>query len=300
MTETMGAEEYLHDAPRSQIEPWLVWAPVLAGILLLYLPTYIDLGRVFWKLREGTAAPVMVILAGWLLLRERSVLARFGANDGKVIGIVLFGLGTAMYIVGRSQTFYQFEVGSQIPLLLGITGILLGRAGLRRLAVPIFFLVFLVPVPGTILDQLLLPLKEWVSDLVDESLHLAGYPIARIGVVLSIGPYNLLVADACAGLHSMAALLGIGLFYTYLATDCRPWAKVTLMLSALPIAMMANVLRVAGLTLVTYHFGEATGVKFHDIAAYLEVLLAFTSFFAVERLLLWIQNHQAFSTRTHA
>ncbi len=280
---TMAAAQISRQAGRGR--PWAAWAPVLAGLALLYVPTYLDVYQEFWSLHEQSAAPVMLLLVGWLAWRERSAFAAVGAIDARLSGGVMFVAGVVLYILGRSQSFYQLEVVSQIPVLLGVVGILLGRAGLRRLWFPALLLLCLVPVPGSALDQLLLPLKELVSDVVDDVLHLSGYPTARSGAVLSIGPYDLLIADACSGLNSMLALSGVGLFYVYLSGRSRRWIKATLLLSILPIAFLANVIRVAGLTLITYYAGEGAGIRFHDRAAYLEILLAFGSFFAIERLL---------------
>jgi exosortase/archaeosortase family protein len=112
-------------------------------------------------------------------------------------------------------------------------------------------------------------------------------------VVISIGPYDLLIADACSGLHSMVALSGVGLFYVYISGQLRRWQKGVLLLSILPIAFLANVLRVMLLTLITYYAGEAAGRGFHDRAAYLEILLAFCSFFALERLLTWNERRDS-------
>jgi exosortase len=271
-----------------EARPWVAWAPVLAGLALLYVPTYVDLYREFWNLRQQSAAPVMLLLVGWIAWRERDAFAAVGATDARRLGGCLFAVGLACYVLGRSQTFYQLEVASQIPLLLGMVAMLLGHEGLRRLWFPIALLICLVPVPGSILEQILLPLKESVSDVVDNALHLAGYPIARSGAILSIGPYQLLVADACSGLNSMLALSGVGLFYVYLSRQLRPWIRLALLASTVPIAFAANVLRVTGLVLITYYGGEGAGMSFHDRAAYLEVVLAFGGFFAIERLLVWI------------
>src|SRR5262249_51966070 len=147
-----------------------------------------------------------------------------------------------------------------------------------------------VPIPGSILDQLLLPLKEWVSSTVDAVLHGFGYPIARNGVLLMIGPYSLLIADACSGLNSMVALTGIGLLYVYLAGHSRRWITVALLLSVLPIAFLANIIRVAALVLITYYGGEASGRAFHDQASFVEIGLAFGAFFALEQLIVWIDR----------
>jgi exosortase B len=287
----VSAAHILREDVRAQ--SWAAWAPVLAGLALLYVPTYVDIYHEFWSLHEQSAAPVMLLLVGWLAWRERAVFATAGATGARLVGSILFAVGVVLYVLGRSQTFYQLEVASQIPLLLGVVGILLGSQGLRRLWFPTLLLLCLVPVPGSALDQLLLPLKELVSDVVDNSLHLAGYPSARSGAVLSIGPYNLLIADACSGLNSMLALSGVGLFYVYLSSHERRWIKAALLLSILPVAFLANIVRVAGLTLITFYAGESAGVSFHDRAAYLEILLAFGGFFAIERVLAWAAGGRA-------
>jgi exosortase len=287
----MSTGHILREDVRAQ--PWAVWAPVVAGLGLLYVPTYVGVYHEFWSLHEQSAAPIMLLLVGWLAWRERGAFAAIGATDARLVGSILFAVGAVLYVLGRSQSFYQLEVASQIPLLLGVVGILMGSQGLRRLWFPTLLLLCLVPVPGSALDQLLLPLKELVSDVVDNALHLAGYPSARSGAVLSIGPYNLLIADACSGLNSMLALSGVGLFYVYLSGHARPWIKAALLLSILPVAFLANVVRVAGLTLITFYAGESAGVRFHDRAAYLEILLAFGGFFAIERVLVWAGGRRA-------
>jgi exosortase len=135
------------------------------------------------------------------------------------------------------------------------------------------------------LDALLLPLKDWVSAIVDTTLHALGYPIARNGVLLMIGSYRLLIADACSGLNSMVALSGIGLLYVHLAAHRSPVRNAALLASILPIAFAANIVRVMLLVLITYYGGESAGRAFHDHAGLIEVLLAFGAFFALDRLL---------------
>jgi exosortase B len=265
-----------------------IWAPVLAGIALLYVPTYLDLYRVFWLAERAAHGPVILAMIGWLVWRERAILGRFKPGESQTLGVALFVAGLILYVLGRSQSFYQLDAGSQIPLLTGVVYLLLGTQGLKRLWFPIGLLVFLVPVPGSMLDQLLMPLKDWVSSTVDNALHMAGYPIARNGVVLIIGSYSLLIADACSGLNSMVALSGIGLLYVYVAGHSSRWMNAALLVSILPIAFLANIIRVMTLVLVTYYRGDDAGQAFHDQASYLEIVLAFGGFFAFDHLMLWL------------
>jgi exosortase len=225
-------------------------------------------------------------MVAWLVWRERDGLHRSHAGERQMLGVALLGFGLLLYVLGRSQSIHQLEVGSQIPVFAGIVCLLLGTQGLRRFWFPILLLVFLVPIPGSILDQLLLPLKGWVSGVVDTTLHAMGYPIARNGVVLIIGPYSLLIADACSGLNSMVALAGIGLLYTYVAGHSNRWLNTALLLSILPIAFAANIARVMILVLITYYEGDTAGQAFHDHAGLLEIALAFGGFFVFDHLML--------------
>jgi exosortase B len=267
------------------------WLPVCLGLACLYLPTYYDLYRVFWVTREGAYSPVMLCFIVWLVWRQRDAFSLPRPTPLPALGMAAFAFGLLAYILGRSQSFYNLEVGSQLPLLFGLVYLMLGRAGLKRLWFPILLLVFVVPIPGSLLDQILLPLKELVSRIVDSSLYAAGYPIARNGVVLMIGPYSLLIADACSGLNSLIAISGIGLIYVYLTGHSSRWVNGLLLLSVVPIAFLANIVRVMALVLVTFYFGDGAGSSFHDQAGYLEIAVAFGAFFLLDAALGTLQRH---------
>jgi exosortase B len=267
------------------------WIPVCLGLAWLYLPTYFDLYRVFWSTREGTYSPVMLAFIVWLVWRERAAFALPRPNAPSTLGMAAFAVGLLAYILGRSQSFYNLEVGSQVPLLFGVVYLMLGKPGLKRLWFPILFLVFVVPIPGSLLDQILLPLKELVSRIVDNFLYAAGFPIARNGVVLMIGPYSLLIADACSGLNSIIAVSGIGLIYIYLAGRSNRWVNGVLLFSVIPIAFLANIIRVIALVLVTFYFGDGAGSSFHEQAGYLEIAVAFGAFFLLDATLGRFQRH---------
>lgn len=264
------------------------WVP--AGLLALYGPTYFDLFETFWRSGRAVQGPVILAWIAWLVWRDRANIAIQERPPVSIPAALLFAFGLLCYALGRSQSFFQLEIGSQLPLLTAVVWLTLGRSALRQLAFPIAFTVFVIPVPGTLLDALLLPLKQWVSAIADNGLYSLGYPIARNGVVLMIGPYDLLIADACSGLNSMVALSGMGLIYTYVVGRRSRWHNGLLLASVLPVAFVANVIRVIALLLITYYGGDAAGRAFHDSAAWLEIVLAFAGFFAVDRLLGWITS----------
>jgi exosortase B len=187
-----------------------------------------------------------------------------------------------MYLVGRSQSIAMLEVLAQLPMLVGLLLHLRGRRGVAAVAFPLFFLVFMTPWPSDLVAYVTGPLKAAVSVVAANALHAVGYPVGRSGVILTVGPYQLLVADACAGLNSLFTLEALGLLYLNLMNHTSVVRNVTLAIAIVPISFVANVVRVCVLVLVTYHFGDEAGQGFlHGFsgtvlfAAALMLMLAF-------------------------
>ncbi len=236
--------------------------PVLAGLLVLYIPTYYDMSQTEWTRDEYIHCPMVLVATIWLFWRQRDTLLAPPQQTRPVAGAIILGFGLLLYAIGRSQEIILFEIGSQIPVLLGTLLITLGGKAAGALWFPLFFLVFMMPLPGFIVDAMTNPLKRQVSALAENILYALGYPIARSGVVLNIGPYQLMVADACSGLNSMFSLSAVGLLYLYLLHYPSKLKNILLIASILPIAFVANLIRVMTLVLVTYHFGDEAGQGF--------------------------------------
>ncbi len=261
------------------------WWPVLTGLLVLYLPTYYDLSQTVWTEEEYVHSPMVLIASIWLFWRQREALLAPPQQTRPAAGGILLGVGLLLYAIGRSQEILLFEVGSQIPVLLGVLLITLGDNAVRKLWFPLFFLLFMIPVPILLVDLMTGPLKQQISQLAEDTLYALGYPIARSGVVLTIGPYQLLVADACSGLHSMFSLSAMGLLYLYLLHYPSRLKNALLIASILPIAFFANVVRVIILVLVTYHFGDEAGQGFlHKFAGIILFAAALLMLFGLDGL----------------
>jgi exosortase len=262
------------------------WAPVAAGLLLLYVPTYRDLAAVFWANENGAPGVVVLSIWFWLVWRERAALAaRAPTALGSLLGWTGVVVGAALYAFGRSQQIHQLEAGSQLVLLPGIALVMLGPASTRRLWFAWLFLSFTVPWPGSFMDSLLVPLKEFVSAAVTELLYRVGLPIARDGVVIYAGPYQLFIADACSGLNQLVALAAIGVLYVFLAGHRSRGRSAVLLAAIVPIAVFANLARVTALVLATYFGGDQLGLALHDYVSYAEIGVAFGSFFVADAAL---------------
>jgi exosortase B len=154
------------------------------------------------------------------------------------------------------------EVGSLIWWLAALALLLRGPKQLKAIWFALFFLLFMIPLPGTVVDALTQPMKMAVSWMAEQILFGVGYPISRSGVVLQIGPYQLLVADACAGLHTLFTLEAMGLLYLNVVRSSSIFRNVALAILIVPISFSANVIRVMVLTLITYHLGDEAGQGF--------------------------------------
>lgn len=262
----------------------LLWAPVAFGLLVLYVPTYHDLNEHFWA-REGGAPGIVLAIWIWLLWRERAaLLAERRTLAGAALGWTAIAAGVAAYALGRSQQMFQLEAGSQVLVLTGVALAVLGPASTRRLWFVLAFLVFTVPLPGSLMDSVLVPLKELVSAVVTDVLFAAGLPIARDGVVIYVGPYQMFIADACSGLNQLVALTAIGVLYVRVAAHRTWWLALLLLAAIVPVAIAANLVRVVTLVLATYFGGDALGTRLHDYVGFAEIVLAFGAFFLVDHV----------------
>jgi exosortase B len=259
------------------------WLPIAYGLGAMYVPTFVDLARIVWRSEEQGHGPIILAVVAWLAWDRRQAWLDADTPRRPLAGGFLLAVGLLFYILGRSQDIIIFEVGSLIPVLAGSLLIQRGWGGVRPLWFALLFIIFMVPVPQAVIDAITGALKQNVSVLAENILYSAGYPIARSGVVLTIGQYQLLVADACSGLNSMFSLSALGLLYLYLTNSGSTVRNAVLLAAILPTAFVANVVRVMVLVLVTYYLGDEAGQGFvHGFAGMILFLIALVTLFAVD------------------
>lgn len=269
---------------------WMEWAPLAIGMAVLYVPVLSGLFRGLWATEEHVHGPIILALSLWLIYRKWPEMML--ASEGKAAahsGWLVFVIGLLLYALGMSQDIPMLQVASFIFVMIGITLVKRGWPALRVLWFPYFFMLFMLPMPGIVVSELTLPMKTAVSYATDNLLYALGYPIAREGVVLQIGPYQLLVADACAGLQTLLTLESLGLFYLNIVTHTSTLRNVVLACLIVPISFSANVIRVMSLTLITYYFGDAAGQGFlHGFAGMVLFFSALILIVSLDALLQWI------------
>jgi exosortase B len=280
---------HITDAPAShQWRAELVqWLPIIIGLLALYVPSIIDLFRGVWSDDEQAHGPIVLGISLWLLYRKFPEIRHAeSARPAIGAGWTLLLLGLLSYALGRSQAILQMEIGSIIPILAGLILIVYGWPGLKKMWFPLFFMMFMVPLPGVFVQALTIPLKTAVSIVAEHLLYAFDYPVARTGVILQVAQYQLLVADACAGLHTLFTLEALGLLYMNLMGHTSVKRNVALALLIVPISFVSNVIRVLILILITYYLGDAAGQGFlHGFAGMTLFLSALLLIIGVDTLL---------------
>ena len=274
--------------PKRWSHQLLIWLPIIAGLSVLYLPSLVDLFRGIWSTDQQAHGPIVLGIACWLIYRKWPDMWHESENqpNAAAAGWPIFIFGLLLYIIGRSQDILIFEIGSVIWLLAAILLFMRGSAALKAQWFPLFFMLFMIPLPGAVVDTLTMPKKMAVSYVAEHILFWAGYPIARTGVILQVGQYKLLVADACAGLHTLFTLEALGLLYLNVIRHDSLFRNVTLAILIVPISFTANVIRVMVLTLITYHFGDEAGQGFlHGFAGMVLFLSALLLIIGVDSLL---------------
>ena len=247
--------------------------PVLMPCLALaaiYTPSFVSLANGLWRDSTHSHGPVVLAVAIWLFVTRFKTWAKSGRAETAprpLLAAPLLLTGLALYLLGRSQDVAVVEMLSLPLVLMGLTLLLFGPGLLKHLWFAYFFVLFLVPLPGSVIDALTQPMKLGVSYVTEQLLYWAGYPISRVGVILNVGNYKLLVADACAGLNSLFMLEAFGLLYLNVVRHPSFMRNVALAILIVPISFLSNVIRVVVLTLVTFHLGDEAGQGFiHDFS----------------------------------
>lgn len=258
--------------------------------LILFSPTYHYSFLHNWSREDQSHGLIVLFIVIYLLWTKLPtlVLKPSISLSEQMIGWLVTALGLVVFVIGRSQNILILDLGAQIPVLLGGLILLSGFSGAKKLWFPLFFMLFMLPIPQAFLTQVTLPMKIAVSTVAEWVIYQTSQiPIAREGVMLFVDQYRLFVADACAGVHTLISLEALGLLYLDLVKSQSVWRNVILALLVIPISFTANVIRVIILILITYYFGNAVAQGFiHEYAGLVLFLVALSLILLTDKVLM--------------
>ncbi|MFH0827580.1 MAG: exosortase/archaeosortase family protein [Candidatus Omnitrophota bacterium] len=265
---------------------YLIRLGIIGAVALgVYIPVFI------WVFDRWTSAEtyyshgiLIPIISIFLVWQKRKKLNLLKFNPTRK-GWLFFIPGILIYLISSLWGVY-FSAGFSLLLVLtGLILLFLGRQFLKKLLFPLFFLIFMIPLPMVAIANLSFRLKILASQVAVFIVNMLGLPAIREGSVIKTAHSYLVVEDPCSGIRSLIALIALGTLLAYLSRLSKP-KKVVLFLSAIPIAIFSNVIRIAALTLVSEMYGSkvATGT-FHDVMGIMVFVIAFLGLALVGKVL---------------
>ncbi len=268
-------------------EMWLRWFPAWHNTGMSLYDRIVE-GESYYT--HGPLMPLVSLVIVLLLVRHASIPVRPRHRTGVV---VLFFSLLLHLMACRARV--NFASGfAFIGVLAGLVLLLWGGQALRRLWFPIALLVFMVPLPDVTITNLNFTLRNYAAAGGVAAANALGVIAERMGdrgnQVILEGDKTLVIANVCNGLRTLISLLAFGALYAYVCRLRGAW-RVGLFALTIPVAVVANSLRIVALILVAdiWDVETATGF-FHDFSGVLIFVLAFLLMFGLERLILWARR----------
>lgn len=260
----------LKTAPR-----WLAPGAVPAGIAILYMPVFshaAGLWAAYSQFSFGFVAPVACAI---LLFIRRDKLKASLAR-GSVVGLPVLLAGLVLLVSAWYQDVNPAKGISFLPTVLGAAAFLFGIATARALFAPALLLTASLSLYRGLLSSLGFQMQVLTAKSSAVMASLVGVTVHRSGVDLVAGQMHFTVVAGCSGMDSLLALLGLGLLMVSVVELNIP-LRVALLASALPIALLANSLRVTAVLLLSQPLGSAvTETPLHEILSASVFLVSLT------------------------
>ncbi len=241
-----------------------------------------------WATDDNYSHGFLIVPIALYFVWERREKLRQAVPRPSVLGLLLVLASVAVLVAGLLGAELFLTRISMLGVLAGAILFMLGWAHLAILLFPLAFLLLMIPIPAIIFNQIAFPLQLLASRFGEFALTLAGIPMLREGNVITLANTSLEVAEACSGIRSLISLITLALVYGYLA-DSRIWARTALTLAAIPVAIVANGIRVAGTGIAAHHLGaEAAMGFFHTFSGWLVFIVAFLLLFLIQRAIVLI------------
>jgi exosortase len=271
----------------------MLWGLLLSAFGYLYADVIADLVTNWWQDPDYSHGFLVPVLSAYFVWQRRQCLVNGQPHWGG-LGVLLLGL--AVLSLGHLGAEFFFMRVSMIVVIAGVITYIFGWHSLRRLAFPVVFLLCMIPPPTIVLNLLTFPLQLLAAKASTFTLQLLQLPVYREGNVIFLPYVTLEVVEACSGIRSLMSLLTLAVVLAYL-TQQHTWKRTILVISAIPIALIANACRIWGTGILSYFYGaEAAAGFYHTFTGWLVFVVAFGLLliegYVVSRLRLWSKHHK--------
>ncbi len=277
------APSHRQESPAARHAPFAIFAAVVVTLLATM---YWNAARHMyggWTATDsyythGFLIPLISLFFAW---RSR---AKFAAakQEPSPWGLVVLAGAAFMHLAATFLGFMVFSQLSLVPMLFGLSLAVFGVQRTKVIWFPLAFLVFMIPLPGSVTQSFALHLKLMATDAAVLMANWMTLPMVQEGSFIYFRDEHLLVGEVCGGLRSLIALLAFGAVAAYIS-QTRRWAQGFLLFMSAPIAIVSNVFRIFLLCVVGYFYGAETAAgTFHDVSGVLIFVVAFILFFTLE------------------
>ena len=257
---------------------------MLAALVVVYWQVIVGLIDA-WSNDDNYSHGFFIVPLAVYFAWERRRAIQAAPIQPSALGAVVVGFSLFLLVAGMLGAELFLSRVSIIGTLAGTVLFLFGWPMLRIVMFPLAFMLLMVPLPAIIFNKIAFPLQLLASHVGEYTISSLDIPILREGNVLILANATLEVAEACSGIRSLVSLFTLGIVFGYFV-DRRAWVRAVIALSAIPVAILANGLRVASAGVAAHNFGAA-GVEglFHDFSGWVVFVIAFLMMLAVQRLL---------------
>jgi exosortase len=236
---------------------WIVFGVLVAALTLAYL-NMLQYTSTLWTKEEYSHGWIVPLIAGYLFWIRRKALVEAPTMD-RWIGVAMVAACMGVRVFSAYYDYNNFDRWSYVVALLGATLIAGGRRMLWWAGPPIGFLIFMYPLPAFLENTLLMKLQSGATAASTWTLQLLGVSAAREGNTIAIDMLEnpLQVVEACSGLR-MLTIFGAMSVALVMIIERPWWDKLIILLSAIPIAVASNVIRIVTTGLMQMLFGQDT------------------------------------------
>ena len=202
-------------------------------------------------------------------------------------GIPLLLWGAFQLTIGNLAAELFLQRTALLFTVVGAVWLVCGTRILRILTFPLALLIFMVPIPAVIYNQITFPLQLFASTVAEVTLNLVGIPALREGNVLELANNKLSVIEACSGIRSLLSLTFLSLVYGYFF-DQKAWVRPILLIGVIPIAIIANAARVTITGVISEYDKELAQGVFHTLEGWVIFMIAFTLLGVLHQTINWL------------
>ena len=230
---------------------------------ILFWPTFVWMAERFDAHDSFYSHGWLIPLAsGWLIWQRRAQLLACNQHASSW-GLALLVPSLLIHVLA---SWWNLHVVSGIAVLTSIWALVWTCWGWRMLWVlrfPMLFLIFMVPLPGVLLIAISFKMKLMAAALATHAVRIIGITAVQAGSMIQVPGMSVIVDDTCSGLRSLISLIALSTLWTsMMPAKSKLWHKLAIVAASIPIALVANMVRIVALILLSAIYGPQVAESF--------------------------------------